>query len=498
MQNIPKIVRERLQAAPLAGNYSSAGHPDPNVLTAFAERSLSEPERAFVLQHLGRCADCRDIVALSLPAMEQPETNVAAPATGRLTWPTLRWGFVAAGVVAIAALGIVQYQRRTENIASKSPAAFSIATKEAKNQPLAPPAPAAESKRADNIQPPPAPSFSSAFDANAIVVEPKRMTRALPAAAPPLQAHVGASNTFVSGSGTLGGPLAHGPRMADQWQQQKTVQDQTSEPAASSPFAKQRAAGDLATNMEVPAVSETVAVEGQSAELNTQAQNRDARQLDSHQVEPSQNVELGQSKDQPAAPPQSNEDSGLDRIGKAKPAEVTRTEISRTDSQTTTGAAPVPTPAAPSAQVGSAALALSASMPRWTINPTGGLQRSFDQGATWQVVDVSANPAYFTAASSVQIASKSSRAKALKVQPLIFRAVAANGPDVWAGGSGGALYHSPDAGDHWTRVMPASSGAMLTGDVVSLEFTDIQHGKVSTSTAEVWTTSDAGQTWQKQ
>jgi len=58
------------------------------------------------------------------------------------------------------------------------------------------------------------------------------------------------------------------------------------------------------------------------------------------------------------------------------------------------------------------------------------------------------------------------------------------GTDVWAGGSGAILYHSQDAGDHWTRVMPASSGATLTGDIVSLEFLDMQHGKVSTSTAK--------------
>jgi photosystem II stability/assembly factor-like uncharacterized protein len=60
------------------------------------------------------------------------------------------------------------------------------------------------------------------------------------------------------------------------------------------------------------------------------------------------------------------------------------------------------------------------------------------------------------------------------------------------------LYHSSDAGDHWLRVAPVSSGAMLTGDIVSLEFADLQHGKILTSTGEIWTTSDDGQTWQKQ
>jgi photosystem II stability/assembly factor-like uncharacterized protein len=151
-------------------------------------------------------------------------------------------------------------------------------------------------------------------------------------------------------------------------------------------------------------------------------------------------------------------------------------------------------------------LASSTAVPRWTISSTGSLQRSFDQGFTWQAVNVNAAPAYFLDATAVQTSEKASRAKAKDAGKTskrddsspVFRAVTATGADVWAGGSGGALYHSPDAGNHWTRVMPTSSGAMLTGDIVSIEFPDTQHGKVSTSTGEIWTTNDAGQTWQKQ
>jgi photosystem II stability/assembly factor-like uncharacterized protein len=46
--------------------------------------------------------------------------------------------------------------------------------------------------------------------------------------------------------------------------------------------------------------------------------------------------------------------------------------------------------------------------------------------------------------------------------------------------------------------VPAAAGAALTGDILSLEFPDPQHGKVSTSAAEIWITADDGQTWQKQ
>jgi photosystem II stability/assembly factor-like uncharacterized protein len=51
---------------------------------------------------------------------------------------------------------------------------------------------------------------------------------------------------------------------------------------------------------------------------------------------------------------------------------------------------------------------------------------------------------------------------------------------------------------HWARVVPASANARLSGDILSLEFPDQQHGRVVTATPEVWTTDDGGQTWLKQ
>jgi len=105
----------------------------------------------------------------------------------------------------------------------------------------------------------------------------------------------------------------------------------------------------------------------------------------------------------------------------------------------------------------------------------------------------------------LQLAMKSSRAKAApkdkadaKAKPIIFRAVAANGPDVWAGGSEASLFHSTDSGDHWIRIQPSWRGVLLSGDILSLQFGDPQHGRIVTSTAEIWTTADAGQTWDKQ
>jgi hypothetical protein len=133
----------------------------------------------------------------------------------------------------------------------------------------------------------------------------------------------------------------------------------------------------------------------------------------------------------------------------------------------------------------------------WRID-SGTLQRSADQGTTWQQVDM--NGAIGSASAAIHGSEKNALSDSLKKEAsaTIFRAVISNGSDVWVGASGGLLYHSIDAGWHWTRVVPSSSGAHLTGDILSLEFPDPQHGRVVTTAPEVWITDDGGQTWLKQ
>jgi hypothetical protein len=110
--------------------------------------------------------------------------------------------------------------------------------------------------------------------------------------------------------------------------------------------------------------------------------------------------------------------------------------------------------------------------PRWTLSSDGTLQRSLDSGRTWQTIPVSSQT--------------------------IFRALAANGLDIWVGGASGALFHSSDAGQHWIQVRPVVNGETLTDDIIGVEFTDTLRGKLTTSSEEIWITADAGQTWRKQ
>jgi hypothetical protein len=110
--------------------------------------------------------------------------------------------------------------------------------------------------------------------------------------------------------------------------------------------------------------------------------------------------------------------------------------------------------------------------PRWTLSSDGTLQRSLDSGASWQTIVVSSKT--------------------------VFRALAANDLDIWVGGSAGVLFHSSDAGDHWTQVQAIANGEALEDDIIGVEFTDTLHGKLTSSMEEVWITKDAGQTWQKE
>jgi hypothetical protein len=107
--------------------------------------------------------------------------------------------------------------------------------------------------------------------------------------------------------------------------------------------------------------------------------------------------------------------------------------------------------------------------PRWTLSAEGILQRSFDAGKTWQSISVG------------------SSAK--------LRAVAAVGNEIWAGGEAGALYHSADAGNRWSQVTPMADGNALTAEIIGIEFTDPQHGRLATVGGVTWATADGGQTW---
>jgi hypothetical protein len=121
---------------------------------------------------------------------------------------------------------------------------------------------------------------------------------------------------------------------------------------------------------------------------------------------------------------------------------------------------------------------------RWGIE-AGVLQRSLDGGQTWQILLRSDHP---------------------------LLSYASRDTDVWAGGKAGALFHSSDAGLTWTQVQPSIHDEALRADITQIDLpkdvmpdneplNGLRRSKqiaVSTSAGEIWSSADAGETWNKQ
>lgn len=414
MQKIPQIVSERLKAG-----VAVSGHPDAEQLTAFAEHSLPERERAGVLKHLSTCGDCRDIVALALPAMESREYAYFAHRgslfTSRwFTWPALRWGLATAGV-AVITLGVVEFERHKPQPSAVVAKQIAPVTTPLQNQ---------ASQTASVVPAPPKQLVSDNSNAKKVI------------------------RPIAEGESRLHRKLL-------------PAQPQAAPPAAfPALMAKQTPTTPL------PPASQMVTVQVQNGAVEMQTSTAQVGSA------PVANSFVDQSSSYNTGP-----------MSRAKPASI------------------VP------AQAGAMGTML-ASAPRWSITAVGGLQRSLDQGKSWQdiSVDASALPSASSTGAAVGGAMKtaakqnSTHGEAFKLAAthVFFRTVAAAGNEVWVGGSSAALFHSVDGGEHWTRVLPSFSGAVLSGDVISVEFPDPEHGTVTTSTPELWVTTDDGQTWQKQ
>jgi len=477
MEKVPQIVRERLRVAmPLVN------HPDADVLTAFAERSLPELERAIVLEHLARCGDCREVVALALPEFVPVTAQTARSRSGWLTWPALRWGFAVAGVAVVASLGVVRYRHQTApGVAGKDVTKFvSLAKNDAvASLPAATvkePAPAAAGKQQTKI-----PSASLAkSEMNEPVASLKKKLRDEASVAGLV------ASGRAAGAGTLGGPLPHGPRVAyqnqsNQWQTQNNFVANAPPPPTAAP-ATQQAQSQSAVSTQVPAQTQTVRVDTVTPVIETQ--NLGGGNLD--------------LPNQPISTPPADDGYAESRVEKSKSGE---TALTVGPTKVLAGSPPA-----------GSQLDYLSTPPRWAITSSGTLQRSYDQGTSWQDVPVKSSPGGAVSGMMMvarEAASPSKPAAPAKAKdtakqgaavdtPILFRAVAAIGNEVWAGGTAGRLYHSSDAGSHWMQVVPSSGNVALSGDIVTLDFSDAQHGRVMTSTREIWLTTDAGQTWQKQ
>jgi hypothetical protein len=435
MEQLPKIVRERLKAGP------GRNHPDPDLLTAFAEQALPEQERSSVLSHLSRCADCRDVLVLAVPAVTATESLDTARPTPWFQWRVLRWGAAAACVVIVGSA--VMLRRDSFQMRSAKTAAVSEerqGEQHAYERTDQAPPPSFQEQQQESMSAAPSAATKTANEEDRARTREKALKLAvspkLPAAVPVPTSPLRESRQMMAGAmgagaakGAAVGGMSGKTADADRITAGQLVVDETKKAAAES---------STVSHLEVSGRAETVEVQAAAPAVDNES-SADKREA------------LGKAK-----PPSS---AVLDSmVAAAHPAAVAQNQAAR--SQGTV-----------SQKMDRAKLRHSL-VSRWTISSDGQLQHSIDSGQTWQPVAVA--------------------------ETARFRALSANGPDIWVGGAAGLLYHSSDAGASWTQVKPTSGDAALSADISAIEFTDLLHGKITASSGEVWITEDGGQNWRKQ
>jgi len=105
----------------------------------------------------------------------------------------------------------------------------------------------------------------------------------------------------------------------------------------------------------------------------------------------------------------------------------------------------------------------------WSLD--GVLRKSDDLGKTWRVVPVGGDARLY--------------------------ALSAAGADIWAGGEGGALFHSTDGGLAWKHVIVEDANDRLTDAITGIEARDAHRIKLKTPSGD-WLTADGGRHWQRQ
>lgn len=448
MSEVPKIVYDRLRATATAGP-----HPDADMLTAFAEQCLSNKEREGVLAHLAVCQDCRETVALSLPALDvslqgqsaaEPvivaTTNVIQPTApirrDWFAWANLRWAAMAAGIVVVASVLLLRPGKPTgepadaslHQAAESTPAASGEIKTETK----------AEVSSAGQ------PTGAASADQRRRSAEKTRSSDTYEVAAnnePVLHLQEGPAAGLKKQSPEPGRVL--GAPVNDNGLLDAAREDsvESSRLALNAPKPAARGAA-AATPAAHPADSSTQSVEVSGA-------------LASVEVQPEQRL-MAENRAEVAA------------IQKAKPAKndgnekdaESRQLVAKTKSE---------------ALGASSNYAFSVSAPvhaQWRISE-GSLQRSINAGASWDTVLRSD-------------------------QKLLCQAVRGN--EIWVGGRAGTLYFSNNGGITWTLLHPApqdepNSDAKATADITNIELGLSGAIAFTTQNGESWTSVDQGKTW---
>jgi hypothetical protein len=103
----------------------SGYHPDADQIGAFVEHALPAHEQEQMLGHLAVCPECRAIVMLSLPSVEQPAKPLSA--SERRPW-WYGWTLAWPAAAALAALAVFVFYLHRTSVVPNSPAPTQIAS----------------------------------------------------------------------------------------------------------------------------------------------------------------------------------------------------------------------------------------------------------------------------------------------------------------------------------------------------------------------------------
>jgi Photosynthesis system II assembly factor YCF48 len=436
MEQLPKIAQQRLQATAKAGV-----HPDPDLLTAFAEKSLNECERNQVLQHLGECTDCRSVLALAMP--EAKFGPAASPQRSPwLAWPMLRWGALAACVVIVSTAITLRHERQQGSehvVATNAPAVAAPASRPAESQFAG----QANEKASANIDSRSGLQSDRDFAATSKSAKQRGDETRLTSKAPVMNG--------------LNEPALNGLKETEELKKNSAVNDSLARAGDSGAIVStnkpSQSPGEQTSAVMAPAAppapnAVTEATKAGMAQSESVPMRKTAQGTDQ---------KTQKAKDES---PRNELDANARAVGGILSGDQ-KTDKAAAESGFGTYDGPRRTKTL-------SAKSMAAS--RWTVSVNGEVQRSIDSGKTWQTIPVANN--------------------------VKFHALAANDADIWVGGSAGGLYHSTDDGRHWTQITPSVDGKPLTADIIGLEFIDAQHGSLTTDAHDIWTTSDGGGTWQ--
>ncbi len=473
---ISKLVRQRLQVSADAAN----AHPDANLLAAYAEQGLSRAERVSVMEHLSRCEQCREVVALVMPQVAEPvplRPELVTPVSSvagarRRSWfsdQNLLWARLAATVTVAIGIGLTYYATH-----DRQPALGPVP---AINAPAAP----APDKQAEIPPSTGADKVVGSEDGAARKEKQERTKAAEPVAASPKNV--------------------------------PTERAEIQTPASSSVSEEKKAKAESSKKRDEVAATRKLGIAGgQTASDKADTALPSPRATDAMSANREAAPHVAIAAETPSASIKLRKDSGRagaaggkmpsgDSAGAASPPASPQSAAEQQSASAQQGALS-DTQSLPSTQASQQKQATAQIRPSLTMEPMAGPQANAPYGAS-RAANSSKSNAYRYTASRWTISPAGRLQKLFSAtggspqstdaqvgRDVVFRAVAVIGTHVWAGGSGHQLFYSRDDGTHWTRVM-----GDWQGDITSMRFSDLKHGELITSAGEHWTTVDGGEHW---